>query len=182
MGLPDGLFTAPANAMTAIWLGANLVLPLWLVRFYPTPVPGAGERSKVEVEHPFFSRIPLSTLDLASLIAVGFVLLVAADWMGTLVPSVLWLTTFALIVDHVGPFRSAPGAMQFGVLALHFFFVIIGNLFTNRHDSSGGSRRLLLYGGGRGRTWCRRVPYGPTSGNGHRYREWGIVDGGRRTL
>ena len=132
LGLPDVLFagaTAADNAMTAIWLGANLVLPLLLVRFYPTPVPGAGKQSGGEVDHPFFSRVPLSTLDLASLIAVGFVLLVAADWMGTVipaVPSVLWLTTFALIVGHVGPFKSAPGAMQLGSLALHFFFVIIG--------------------------------------------------------
>lgn len=132
LGLPDVLFagaTAADNAMTAIWLGANLVLPLWLVRFFPTPVPGAGKESDAEVEHPFFSPTPLSTLDLASLIAVGFVLLVAADWMGALVPvvpSVLWLTTFALIVGHIGPFRTAPGAMQLGALALHFFFVIIG--------------------------------------------------------
>jgi len=132
LGLPDVLFagaTAADNAMTAIWLGANLVLPLWLVRFYPTPVPGAGEESAAEVDHPFFSRMPLSTLDLASLIAVGFVLLVAADWMGAMVPavpSVLWLTTFALVVGHTGPFRRAPGAMQLGALALHFFFVIIG--------------------------------------------------------
>jgi len=132
LGLPEVLFagaTAADNAMTAIWLGANLMLPLWLVRFYPAPIPGAGEQSEGEVEHPFFSRTPLSTLDLASLIAVGFVLLVAAEWVGTLVPavpSVLWLTTFALIVGHFGPFRSAPGAMQLGTLALHFFFVIIG--------------------------------------------------------
>ena len=132
LGLPDVLFagaTAADNAMTAIWLGANLVLPLWLVRFFPTPVPGAGKESDAEVEHPFFSRSPLSTLDLASLIAVGFVLLIAADWLGALVPavpSVLWLTTLALVVGHIGPFRQAPGAMQLGALALHFFFVIIG--------------------------------------------------------
>lgn len=132
LGLPDVLFagaTAADNAMTAIWLGANLVLPLCLVRFFPTPVPGAGKESDAEVEHPFFSRSPLSTLDLASLIAVGFVLLIAADWLGALVPavpSVLWLTTLALVVGHIGPFRQAPGAMQLGALALHFFFVIIG--------------------------------------------------------
>lgn len=133
LGLPDVLFagaTAADNAMTAIWLGANLVLPLWLVRFFPAPVPGAGKpKSADDVDHPFFSRTPLSTLDLALLIAVGFALLVAADWMGALVPvvpSVLWLTTFALIVGHIGPFKVAPGAMQLGALALHFFFVIIG--------------------------------------------------------
>ena len=111
LGLPDVLFaeaTAADNAMTAIWLGANLVLPLWLVRFYPTPVPGAGKESAAELDRPFFSRTLLSTVDLALLVPVGFVLLVAADWMGAMVPavpSVLWLTTFALVVGHIGPFR-----------------------------------------------------------------------------
>ena len=49
--------------------------------------------------------------------------------MGTLipaVPSVLWLTTFALLAGHLTPLRSAPGAFQLGNLALHFFFVTIG--------------------------------------------------------
>ena len=125
LGLPEVLFagaTAADNAMTAIWLGATLVLPLWLSRFYPAPIPGAGKRTRTEVEHPFFARTPLSTLDLASLIAVGFLLLVAAEWMGSFVPavpSVLWLTTFALIVGHIGPFKDAPDAMQLGTLALH---------------------------------------------------------------
>jgi uncharacterized membrane protein len=130
--LPDLLFAGTAaadNVMTAVWLGATLLLPLWLRRFFPAPIPGEGDGTEAEVQHPFFHREPLSTLDLAVLMAAGFVLLIAADWMGTLipaVPSVLWLTTFALLAGHLTPLRSAPGAFQLGNLALHFFFVTIG--------------------------------------------------------
>jgi len=137
VGLPDALF-AGANAAdaltTALWLGATLLLPVWLARFYPTPIPvhleadaegGAAEPHP----HPFFLRQPISTLDLATLVATGLLLLVASQGMGRLfpaIPSVLWLTTFALLVGHTAHFRAERGALQLGTLALHFFFVVIG--------------------------------------------------------
>ena len=102
------------------------------------PAPTADPRS----DHPFFKKEGLSTLDLAILMAVGLFLIVAADqtagWLGARadagsipgwiggIPSVLWLTTFALIVGHTPLFRTATGALQLGSLALHFFFVVIG--------------------------------------------------------
>jgi uncharacterized membrane protein len=63
------------------------------------------------------------------LLAVGLCLLVAADVTARLipqVPSVLWLTTYALIVGHTPLFRKADGALQLGTLLLHLFFVVIG--------------------------------------------------------
>jgi uncharacterized membrane protein len=131
--LPNALFagaTAADALTTGIWLAACLTLPIWLGRFYKTAIPGDGEEGvNEEHAHPFFDKIPLSTLDLANLLAVGFGLVVLSDWMGHLVPSipaVVWLTTFALGVGHLKFFRSERGAMQLGNLALHFFFVIIG--------------------------------------------------------
>ena len=63
------------------------------------------------------------------LLAAGFALVVAAEAAGALIPgipAVLWLTTLALVVGQLEPFRAARGALQLGNLALHFFFVIIG--------------------------------------------------------
>ncbi len=131
--LPDFLFAGAVAAdalTTGIWLAFTLMLPIWLHRFYPAEVPGEDGEGQGEAHpHPFFEEVPLSTLGLANLLAVGMVLVVAAGWVGSLVPAVpavLWLTTFALVVGHVGPFREARGAMQLGNLALHFFFVLIG--------------------------------------------------------
>ncbi len=149
--LPEALFVG-ANAAdaltTGLWLAATLTAPLWLGRVFgssgiPVDPHGPGTRrdgshgmgtAAVEVEasavgHPFFERVGVSTLDLGSLVAMGLVLLVASEWLGALVPvvpSILWLTTLALIVGHTPRFARAPGAMQLGNLALHFFFVVIG--------------------------------------------------------
>ncbi len=146
VGLPDRLFagaTAADNLTTGLWLGASLMLPLALRKFYPTPIPGelhaaedgpggangAESGAVTEEHHPFFRRVQMSVLDLALLMAVGFALVLVSDWLGQripVVPSVLWLTTLALIVGHIGPFQRPVGALQLGTLALHFFFVIIG--------------------------------------------------------
>jgi uncharacterized membrane protein len=131
--IPDALFAGAAAAdalTTGIWLAVCLTLPIWLGKFYKAAIPGDGEDTGPEEHaHPFFDKIPLSTFDLANLLAVGFGLVVLSGWLGTLVPSVpavVWLTTFALGVGHLKFFRSERGAMQLGNLALHFFFVIIG--------------------------------------------------------
>jgi uncharacterized membrane protein len=120
-----------ADALTTgIWLAFCLMLPIWLRRFYPTPIPGEFDSDEGDDHpHPFFDKVPLSTLDLGNLLAVGLILLLISEWMGSLipvVPAVLWLTTLALVVGHTPHFRKERGALQLGNLALHFFFVVIG--------------------------------------------------------
>lgn len=145
VGLDETLFagaTAADNVTTALWLGATLILPLWLARFYPAPpaaVYGAGTGdagASRHADHPLFSEVPLSALQIGLLFAVGAVLVVAADALGRLtpgIPSVVWLTTLALLVGNLTPFRRAPGALQLGGLALTAFFVVIG-IFSRMAD------------------------------------------------
>jgi len=87
--LPAALFagaTAADATMTAVWLAATLMLPLWIGKFYP-PVPkaamahadGVKSGAPKEDHHPFFVKASLSTLDLAKLMALGIILLAAAE-------------------------------------------------------------------------------------------------------
>lgn len=204
--LPPGLFagaTAADALTTGLWLGASLLLPLWLARFYPAiPAaatetalgegfggteggaerrtaedPDASARAQRDAQHPFFMKERISTLDLAVLMAVGLGLLAASElmaaglgrlagsgvvpgWVGG-IPSVLWLTTFALILGHTRWFHRPPGALQLGTLALHFFFVVIG-IWSRVSEILAvgvevffytlvvvGVHGLLVYGGGR---------------------------------
>lgn len=146
--LPDVLFAGAAaadNLTTGIWLGACLVLPRWLRRWWPegareppaspaggggaADAPAEGPGHEQEDAHPFFSPAPVSVLRLAGLLALGTALVWAAGAMEAVVPGVpgvLWLTTFALAVGHLPPFARLDGAMQLGNYALHLFFVVIG--------------------------------------------------------
>ena len=100
----------------------------WALSHWPCWVHGPSEEEPGE-HHPFFALKPLSTLRLAHIIALGLVLVVVSEWIGGLVPqvpTVLWLTTLALIVGHVPALRPAEGSMEMGNLALHAFFVVLG--------------------------------------------------------
>ena len=153
--LSDRLFagTTAADALiTGLWMGATLLIPLWLGRFYPAPPEGvvrprdpaahrephdheglgpAGKGDPEGVPHPFFLKEAVSTLDLAILAAVGVGLLMASSFLGTLIPgipAILWLTTLALAVGQLRGMARPRGAFPLGTLALHFFFVVIGIL------------------------------------------------------
>ena len=155
--LPASLFAGTAaadNLTTGLWLGVTLTLPLWLKRWYPTPIPGepgatslppaptgatgtTGTRGQSGpsqlhasvISHPFDQKAPLCALGVATLLATGVALLLLAELMARLIPAVpgiLWLSTLALVAGHTPWFRKLTGAFQFGTVALHLFFVVIG--------------------------------------------------------
>ena len=144
LGLSGALFAglnAADAVVTGLWLGATLILPVWLARFY-APVDKATQARETgddqtatdpETErsrhHPYFAREGLSAVGIANLFAAGLILVFVSEWLGGVypsVPSILWLTTLALVLGHSPLFRDAPGAMQLGSVGLHFFFVLIG--------------------------------------------------------
>jgi len=159
-----------ADALTgALWMAATLVAPIWLARFFP-PLPkelkelSDGPEGGAAENHPFFAPARLSALDLSVLVAVGLLLTTAADLTAKVVPqvpSVLWLTTYALIVGHTRWFHRAEGALQLGTMVLHLFFVVIGiwarvsEIFTVGLAvflytiTVVGVQGLVVYGGGR---------------------------------
>ncbi len=145
VGLTGTLFAglnAADAVMTALWLAATLMLPVWLGRFYRPVSEGSDEGATAGEEeddaasdrrrhHPYFAREGLSALSLANLFAAGVILVFVAEWLGQAVPgvpSIVWLTTLALALGHSPLCRDARGAMQLGSVGLHFFFVLIGIL------------------------------------------------------
>lgn len=140
LDFPPALFsaaTASDAVMTAIWFGATLMLPLWLRRYYPAPKHDHhASRADADLadadpmaDHPFFAQAPLRVLDLSVLLGLGFALMWVAEAVGRLVPgvpSILWLTTFALVVGHTPWVRRLHGAMHLGSLGLHFFLAVMG--------------------------------------------------------
>ena len=146
LDMSDALFvgaTAADNVVTGLWLAACVVLPRWIGRYYPAPVPSgdappasssnhAGhdpDPTDEESAHPLFAGASVSTHQLAILVAAGLAIVIASRVAAAFTPGiypVLWLTTLALAAGHVIPSRAKRGALQLGNLALLFFFVVIG--------------------------------------------------------
>ena len=149
-GLSGPLFagaTAADNVATALWLAVTLMMPIWLRRFYPQPratlppaaadaKPATGQDAAASsadrlAQHPYFAPEAISAAQVASVFAAGLLVVLASEWMASVVPGVpaiLWLTTLALLLGHSPLYRKAPGALQLGAVGLHFFFVLIGVL------------------------------------------------------
>jgi len=124
----------------------------------------SGAAEPEGVPHPFFFREGVSTLDLATLLALGVGLLMVSALLGRLVPgipSILWLTTLALVAGNLPGLTIPRGGFQLGTLALHFFFVVIG-IFSRVSEILAvgievfwltlivvGIHGLVVYGGGR---------------------------------
>ena len=133
--LPGAMFAAAAaadNVMTAVWMGVTLAVPAWLGRrgrvVPPEPSAGSGQAAASLVD-PFRDPVPFRTLDVALLAALGLGVVVGAEALADRVPgvpSVVWLTTLALLAGCLGPVRRLKGALHLGILALHLFFVVIG--------------------------------------------------------
>ncbi len=132
--LPEALFaaaTAADNLLTGLWVGATLLLPVWLRRLYPPPREAAwssGER-RARFEDPMHAPASFSVFDLLVLGGLALALVLAAERTAAYtagVPSVIWLTTYALIVAQLPPVRRLEGSLLLGTLALHLFFAVIG--------------------------------------------------------
>ncbi|MFQ5689774.1 MAG: DUF819 domain-containing protein, partial [Gemmatimonadota bacterium] len=152
LSLPPSLFSAAAasdNVVTAVWMGATLMLPIWLARCYGARMPALsaaqdrdGSRTEAGAVEASRSRGPSvpgagglfgtsrpGILDMSVILGIGLLLVWIASTLGAIfpaVPAVLWLTTLALLAGSVPATRRLTGSMQMGYLALHVFFAVIG--------------------------------------------------------
>lgn len=141
----DGTLYAAAavvdSAMTTVWMAATVAIPrLWRGADEGTVGDGGpegGTLAEPETAH---------AVDVAVLIGLGALALAAADAVGrvTPVPSILVLTTVALLLAQVPAIRALRGARMVGTLAVLFFLAAIGALCDLRALVASGSVGLRL--------------------------------------
>ncbi|MEM1411950.1 MAG: DUF819 family protein, partial [Pseudomonadota bacterium] len=136
--MQEGILYAGANAvdnvMTATWMAALLVLPGLLRRFMPARTPrrvfdtadGAGPAAGAEPSRP-------DVFSLATLLALAFgahwLSVALAGWLsgtGITVPSILILTTLALIIAQFPAVQRLDGAQVLGTYGSYLFLAVIG--------------------------------------------------------
>jgi uncharacterized membrane protein len=116
------------NIITTLWMLACLGLPLVLKRLWPR------EQTvyTTETSHDF-ALDSLKMWDLSLLMIVGlFTLLISngiSDWLESqeiIFPSILIVTTIALLLAQIPAMRKVRGANVLGMFGIYLFLVVIG--------------------------------------------------------
>ncbi len=134
----DGvLYTGAAavdSAFTMLWMAATVALPRFLKSFWPASSSASRSDEAAAADHTDEER--LNTLDGAALVALGC----AGVWLsarlhdrleaslGLQVPTVLLVTTLALILAQFDFVQRMRGIRLFGWLAVMLFLATIGTL------------------------------------------------------
>jgi uncharacterized membrane protein len=130
----SSLFSAAVAAdvgLTAVWLATCLVVPVALGRRAQEPEP--RERDPEDESLPldrslFESGRSVRLVDVAALVGIA----AGAMWLSGLleswtgIPSILWLTTIALVAAQVPAIRNLPGNALFGNYLIMLFLAANG--------------------------------------------------------
>lgn len=113
------------NIVTAIWMLITLSLPALMMRLRPhkeLKMKNGGEVNQyAEREH-------VGPLRLGLMLFIGLAAMMVSDLLAeqTAIPSVLILTTIALILAQIKAVQDIPGAKMLGMFAVYLFLVVVG--------------------------------------------------------
>lgn len=120
------------NIVTAIWMMVTLSIPKLLGRFRPNPeirvLSDTNETLQEAHDHE-----KLDPLQLAVLLALGLGVLLGSnfisDWLSTFdirFPSILILTTMALVLAQFKAIQRLSGANLLGMFSVYLFLAVVG--------------------------------------------------------
>jgi uncharacterized membrane protein len=118
------------SAMTAVWMAATVAIPRWLQRRRRTTETAQAQTGSLPPEPIEHDTERVGPLEMALLIALGCCAVWASELLAapTGLPSVLILTTLALILAQIPWVHRLPGTRLTGWLAVMLFLAVIGAL------------------------------------------------------
>ena len=118
------------NIVTAVWMVITLGLPKLMSRFRPNPIlknQASSDGSEVN------DREKLDPLQLGLLLGIGLFVLFGSNLLsdalksnGINIPSILILTTIALVLAQFKVVQQIPGAKLLGMFAIYLFLSVVG--------------------------------------------------------
>jgi len=124
--------TAVDNIITALWMVVTLLLPLLFRKGLKQATVSAPAQSVAE-EHPERDKETVGIFSLSILLSLGlFSLLISnllAEWLATqgiVIPSILILTTIALLLAQIPALHQLPGGHLLGLFSVYLFLAVIG--------------------------------------------------------
>ncbi|WP_436517035.1 DUF819 family protein [Ekhidna sp. To15] len=118
------------NIITAIWMIVTLSIPVFMQKFRPHPVVLSDQSHADEMNR---EREEVEPKELALMLGLATVVIFISDLiaevtneLGWGVPSVLILTTVALVLAQSKQVQKWPGAKLLGMFSVYLFLVVVG--------------------------------------------------------
>lgn len=118
------------NIITALWMLVTLSLPALMLRLRPH---GKQQQEESQESAPEQERESLGTMRFALMLAMGLFVVWFSDalanqlnHLGISIPSILILTTLALLLAQWKSIQNLPGAKVLGLFTMHLFLVVVG--------------------------------------------------------
>ena len=120
---------AADNIITTTWIIITLVLPAILQRWMPRKTIAATTKNKKENVQPLATTENISVLSISVLLALGVAGLFVSQLFSTYVPaipSILVLTTIALVLAQVPSVQNVKGGKILGYFMVLLFLAVVG--------------------------------------------------------
>lgn len=113
------------NIVTAIWMLVTLSLPAVMMKIRPHKELMMKEQGEID---QYTEREHVGPLRLGLMLFIGLVAMMVSDLLAeqTAIPSVLILTTIALVLAQLKDIQKIPGAKLLGMFAVYLFLVVVG--------------------------------------------------------
>lgn len=128
-----GLFSAATvsdNIISALWVIATLALPRILNKRFPGPASPERKAAEEEAHHSHLSdKEQVAPFDLAFLLLISMAGVKISGWLHGLlpfIPSIIWLTTIALVLAQIPVVHRLKGHKLLGLLGIYLFLSVIG--------------------------------------------------------
>ncbi len=122
--------TVADNIITALWVIATLALPQILNKKFPRKkLMEISEETLNETQHYSSDIESVRPFDLAFLIAISLAGIRLSTWLSSQIPqipTILWLTTIALILAQMPAVNRLKGHKLLGLLGVYLFLAVIG--------------------------------------------------------
>ena len=122
--------TVADNIITAIWVIATLALPQLLNRLFPRKkLMDISDENKAETSNYTSDVESVRPFDLAFLLMISFAGIRISAWLSAQIPqipSILWLTTIALMLAQFKIINQLKGHKLLGLLGIYLFLAVIG--------------------------------------------------------
>jgi uncharacterized membrane protein len=153
-----GGITAVDNILTTVWITATIAMPRLLRRIWPTPKFGVAEvdpEASSEALDLDDETESVQPVNVAFLFAIGVGSLWVSEWVaawlkssaGISFPSIVVLTTIALLLAQVPFIQRQNGSQVMGLFAMNLFLAAIAALcdISALHEMGRFGRTLLIF-------------------------------------